>query len=45
MAQKIGLAPDLGLVEQATGRDLLDKGLTFKDSADVIWVTYRRTRQ
>jgi hypothetical protein len=45
MARKIGPAPDLGLPKSATGRDLLDKGLTPKDGADVIWVVYRRARQ
>jgi hypothetical protein len=42
MASKIGPAPDLGLPESAAGRDLLDKGLTLKDGAGVIWVAYRK---
>jgi hypothetical protein len=45
MVQKIGPAPDLGLPESATGRDLLDRGLTLKDDANVIWVAYQRAQE
>jgi hypothetical protein len=45
MAQKVGLAHDLGLPDSATGRDLLDKGLTLKDGVHVVWIIYQKTRQ
>jgi len=45
MARKIGPAPGLGVPESATGRDLLDKGVTLKDGAGVIWISYQRARQ
>ncbi len=42
MAQTIGPADDLGLPASASGRDLLDKGVTLKDRPAAIWVAYRR---
>ncbi|MEI6972508.1 MAG: right-handed parallel beta-helix repeat-containing protein, partial [bacterium] len=41
MVQKIGPAPDLGLPEVMTGRELMEKGLTLKDGMGVVWVAYQ----
>jgi hypothetical protein len=43
MVHEIDPAPDLRLPEAATGRELMEKGLTLKDGMIVIWVAYRRT--
>jgi len=44
MVQKIGPAPDLGLPDTMTGRELMEKGLTLKDATGVIWVAYRKAQ-
>jgi hypothetical protein len=44
MAHKIGPAPDLAFPESATGRELMEKGLTLKDAVGVIWVAYRKAQ-
>ena len=44
MVRDITPATGLGLPESASGRDLLNTGLTLRDDAKVVWIRYQKVR-
>jgi len=44
MVHEIEPASDLGLPESATGRELMENGVTLKDGSVAVWVTYRKAK-